>query len=462
LQDDLILYQGKVYVPKDPDLRHDIVHAHHDSPAAGHPGRWKTLELVSRNYWWPGLPRYIGSYVSGCDTCQRVKSFPASKVGKLMPNKVPSRRWQVISVDVIGELPLSRGYDAILVVVDRLSKRIHAIPTTTQMDSSGMARLFLEHVWRHHGLPDEIISDRGPTFVSKFSHELSELLGIKTTPSTAYHPQTDGQTERVNQEIETYLRVFVNHRQNNWADWIPIAEFSYNNHVHSATRRTPFELDTGQHPRMGTEPTRPSLVEAADDFVSHMMQMQDEAKAALMHAAEEMSKYYDRNRAKAPEYHVGDQVWLNARNYSTDRPTKKLDHKWLGPFKVLKIISRAALKLQLTAKERGIHPVVSASNVRKYHADRISERPTYQMPGPTLVDGEEEYEVEEILDSKVIRGNLHYYVKWKGYPNSENSWIPAQNAHTPDLISDFHHLHPRAPGPHSTTTTPRRRGLRRG
>jgi hypothetical protein len=213
---------------------------------------------------------------------------------------------------------------------------------------------------------------------------------------------------------------------------------------------------------MGTEPTRPSLVEAADDFISHMMQMQDEAKAALMHAAEEMSKYYDWNQAKAPEYHVGDQVWLDAQNYSTDCPTKKLDHKWLGPFKVLKIISRAALKLQLTAKEHGIHPVVSASNVQKYHTDRISECPTYQMPGPTLVDGEEEYEVEEILDSKVIQGNLHYYVKWKGYPNSENSWIPAQNAHTPDLISDFHHLHPQAPGPHSTTTTPRGCGLRRG
>jgi transposase InsO family protein len=151
----------------------------------------------------------------------------------------------VISVDIIGELPLSRGFDAILVVVDRLSKRIHAIPTTTQMDSSGMAHLFLEYVWRYHGLPDEIISDRGPTFVSRFSHELSELLGITTTPSTAYHPQTDGQTERVNQEIETYLRVFINHRQDNWADWIPIAEFSYNNRIHSATHHTPFELDTG-------------------------------------------------------------------------------------------------------------------------------------------------------------------------------------------------------------------------
>jgi transposase InsO family protein len=235
LQEGLVLYQGKVYVPKDPYLHHDIVHAHHDPSMIGHPGHWKMFELVSRNYWWPGLSHYVRTYVAGCDTCQHVKSFPAQKVGKLMPNKVPTRCWQVISVDVIGELPLSHGYDAILVVVDHLSKRIHAIPTTTQMDSLGLACLFLEHVWKHHGLPDEIISDRGSTFVSKFSHELNTPLGIKATPSTAYHPQTECQTEHVNQEIETYLQIFVNHQQDNWADWIPIAEFSYNNHVHSAT-----------------------------------------------------------------------------------------------------------------------------------------------------------------------------------------------------------------------------------
>ena len=146
-------------MPRDPQLRADIQRAHHDSPTTGHPGRWKTLELVSRNYWWPGLPGYTARYVRGCDTCNRTKSFPTKKVGKLSPNRVPDRRWQIISVDVIGELPESRGYNAILVVVDRLSKRIHAIPTVTSVDSEGMARLFLDHVWRHHGLPEEVISD---------------------------------------------------------------------------------------------------------------------------------------------------------------------------------------------------------------------------------------------------------------------------------------------------------------
>src|SRR5258708_6736441 len=150
----------------------------------------------------------------------RTKTFPMQKVGKLIPNKVPDQRWQVISVDMIRELPDSKGYNAVLMVVDRLSKRIHAIPTVTSLDSAGVAWLFLEHIWHHHGLPEEVISDHRFAFVSNFSCKLVALLGDKLTPSTSYHLQTNGQTEHMNQEIEAYLQVFVSHRQDDWADWL--------------------------------------------------------------------------------------------------------------------------------------------------------------------------------------------------------------------------------------------------
>src|SRR5258706_1473499 len=167
---------------------------------------------------------------------------------------------------MIRELPDSKGYNAVLMVVDCLSKWIHAIPTVTSLDSARVAQLFLEHIWHHHRLLEEVISDHGSTFVSNFSHELTALLGVKLTPSTSYHLQTDGQTEHVNQEIEVYLQVFVSHQQDDWADWLPLAEFAYNNKVHTATHQTLFELDTGQHPCLGVEPTRTSTVEAADAF----------------------------------------------------------------------------------------------------------------------------------------------------------------------------------------------------
>src|SRR5260221_7068942 len=224
------------------------------------------LELVLWNYWWPGLSRYITKFVAGCDACNWTKTFPMQKVGKLIPNKVPDQCWQVISVDMIGELPASKGYNAVLVVVDCLSKRIHAIPTVTSLDSVRVTRLFLEHIWHHHGLPEEVISDCGSTFISNFSRELAALLGVKLTPSTSYHPQTDGQTECMNQEIEAYLRVFVSHQQDNQANWLLLVEFAYNNKVHTATCQTLFELDTGQHPCLGVEPTRTSTVEPVDAF----------------------------------------------------------------------------------------------------------------------------------------------------------------------------------------------------
>src|SRR5258708_11406277 len=163
-----------------------------------------------------------------------MKTFPMQKVGKLIPNKVPDQRWQVISVDMIRELLDSKGYNAVLIVVDHLSKWIHAIPTVTSLDSTGVTRLFLEHIWHHHGLPEEVISDHGSTFISNFSHKLVALLGVKLTPSTSYHPQTNGQTECMNQEIEAYLRVFLSHRQDDWANWLPLVQFAYNNKVHTA------------------------------------------------------------------------------------------------------------------------------------------------------------------------------------------------------------------------------------
>src|SRR5258708_1289687 len=257
---------------------------------------------------------------------------------------------------MIGELPDSKGYNTILVVVDCLSKWIHTIPTVTSLDSTGVAQLFLEHVWHHHRLLEEVIRNHGPAFISNFSHKLAALLGVKLTPSTSYHLQTDSQMECINQEIEAYLQVFMSHRQDDWADWLPLAEFAYNNKVHSATCWTPFELDARQHPHLGVEPMRTSTVEAVDTFARQLGHAQEEAKAALEWVADDMKQYYDQNCQVALEYRVRDKAWLSLQNYSSDCPMKKLDHKWAGPFTITKVISPAAIKLHLSAWEKNIHP----------------------------------------------------------------------------------------------------------
>jgi len=200
------------------------------------------------------MSRYVGQYVSTCDLCLRIKLTRQAPVGKLHPLQIPDSRWDMLSVDFVVELPSSSGHDAVMTVVDSVSKQVHFIPTHTTVTAEGAARLFLHQVWKLHGLPKCVISDHGPQFVARFTKELYRLLGIKLASSTAWHPQTDRQTERVNQELDQYLCLFVNERQDDWYDLLPMAEFQHNNHVHSATQQPLFLLDTGRLPRMGFEP----------------------------------------------------------------------------------------------------------------------------------------------------------------------------------------------------------------
>jgi len=252
--DGVLRFRGKIYVPQNLDLRRQIVSLYHDTKVTGHPGRWKMLELVSRNYWWPQMSRYIGQYVSTYDLCLRTKPIKQALVGELHSLQVLDLRWDTLSVDFVMELPLSSGHDAVMTVVDSVSKRAHFIPTHTTVTAEGTAWLFLHQVWKFHGLLKYVVSDRGPQFVTRFTRELYRLLGIKLASSIAWHPQTDGQTERVNQELDQYLQLFVNEQQDDWYDLLPMAEFQHNNHVYSATQQPPFLLDTGRMPHMGFKP----------------------------------------------------------------------------------------------------------------------------------------------------------------------------------------------------------------
>ena len=198
------------------------------------------VELVTRNYWWPGVMKEVKRYVEGYDQCQRMKNRTEMLVGKLRPNQIPERPWQYISVDFITKLPVSKDHDSILVVCDRFSKMSHFVATTEKTMVEGLARLFRDNVWKLHSLPESVISDRGPQFAAGLTRELNKMLEIETKLSTAYHPETDRQTERTNQELKQYLRMYVNHRQNNWSEWLATAEFTFNNKVHTATKMSLF------------------------------------------------------------------------------------------------------------------------------------------------------------------------------------------------------------------------------
>jgi len=211
--DSLWYFHDKIYVPNILDVQQWIAEQHHDSKTAGYAGHWKTLELILRNYWWPHMLWFIGEYCKACNICLQTKAQHHKPMGELHLLMIPESCWDTVSIDFISELPKSHGYDAIMVVVDSTGKHGHFIPTHTMVTALGSAQLYLQHVWKLHRLPPSVLSDCGPQFVLQFMRELYHLLGIEIAASTAYHPQTNGQTEHVNQELEQYLHVFVNERQ---------------------------------------------------------------------------------------------------------------------------------------------------------------------------------------------------------------------------------------------------------
>jgi len=273
-EEDSIMYkEGKVYVPKDDILRAEIIRLHHDTPVGEHGGQWKMVELVTQNFWWPGVTKEVKQYVEGCDSCQRSKNHTEQPAGKLMSNSIPEKPWTYISADFITKLPIAQGYNSILVVVDRLTKMVYFIPTIEKTLAEGLARLFRDNVWKLHGLPESIVLDRGLQFAAGIMQKLNRMLGIESKLSTAFHPQTDGQMERVNQELEQYLRMFIDHRQEQWPGWLGMAEFAYNNKTHSSTKVSPFKANYRQDPRMGFEMRRKGKYEGAEKFVMKMKEI---------------------------------------------------------------------------------------------------------------------------------------------------------------------------------------------
>jgi hypothetical protein len=446
----LVLHHGLCYVPDDENIKLDILQEHHDAKTAGHSGEAKTLELISRNYYWPGMRRFIKEYVSTCETCARNKAPHHAPFGNLHPLPVPDAPWQSVSMDFIVELPLSGEWDAIFVCVDRLTKMAHFIPTTTRITAEGTAQLYYQHVWKHHGLPSNIVSDRGSQFISHFTKYLLRRLDITGNRSTAYHPQSDGQTERVNQTLEQYLRIYCDYQQDDWGELLPLAEFVYNNTQNASTRSSPFYANYGFHPHCSVAIQAPKTSSmsnpTADEWVERLQRIQGELKGNLVQAREKYKAQHDRKTLPGPSFKVGDKVWLNRRNINTTRPSQKLDVKRMGPFSILQVVgdSKLAYKLDLPGQWR-IHPVFHVSLLDPYKESKWPGR-IQDEPGPIEVEGELEYEVKEVLDSKVVRSKLKYLVDWVGYGPEERTWEPSAHlANAPEAVAKFHQRYPGRP-----------------
>lgn len=353
LKGGVLFYKNRLVIPAKSPIIDDLLRDFHSSPSGGHSGYLRTYRRMAGTLYWQGMMKRVQEFVKACDTCQRQKYAATTPSGLLQPLPIPVLVWSEISMDFITNLPKSNGYEAILVVVDRLSKYSHFIPLKHPFTARSIAFIFVKEVVRLHGVPESILSDRDPLFVSIFWKELFKLIGTVLKMSSAYHPQTDGQTEVVNRCLEAYLRCFISDQPKSWAHWIPWAELWYNTSFHISTGFTPFEVVYGRKP--------PVLVhflegETRVEAVAQELRDRDEAlrqlKFNLQKAQEQMKMQADKRR-KEVQFDVGDWVFLKLRPHRqqsvVQRIHQKLAPRFFGPYQIIQKVGPVAYKLKLPA-----------------------------------------------------------------------------------------------------------------
>lgn len=433
----LVRFCSLVYIPDNEEVKRLILQLYHDSILAGYPGRANTLALVAQNYYWPRMSEFVRRYVDGCNMCQRIKPRCQKLYGPLQPLEVPDGPWQHISTDYVGPLLVLRGCDTIQVVCNKLTKRVHFLGACSMDNAAVMCDGFMAWVWCLHGTPKKIVSDRRPQFVARYTSRMWERLGFKPALSTAHHPQSDGQTERTNQELEVYLRAFIDYYQDDWMDWLPFAEFAYNNWVSAATGMSPFYAEYGYNPTFSVDPVNSQMVPKADACLDRLHEVQGELRGLLELAAARMKHFHNAWVDKAPDYVIGDHVFLECADLRSDCPSQKLNFKKFGPFPISQKISDTAYRLALPDGWL-IHNVFHVSCLVPAQDDTILGC-RQEPPPPMQMEMGDEVEIERILWERRTRGGVtEFLVRWKGYNESEDEWLKEYNMpHMLEAIQEF-------------------------
>ena len=382
----------------------------------------------------------VHKYVDTCSVCQRMKVPRHRPYGELMPLPPPEGPWQSIAMDFIVGLPPSKHreqvFDSVLVVVDRHSKMVRLIPCDKGITAQGLGIVLLDEVFSRFGVPKSIVSDRGSLFTSKYWETMCYYLTIKRKLSTAFHPQTDGQTERLNQVLECYLRCYLNDEQNNWAELLSGAEWTINNSKNSTIGAVPFQVVYSYKPETGKNLGKLppdsggkaplSIHEKAEQNAKEIAAVRERLQASWAEAQEGYKSNYNKHH-KAIEFAVGDLVLLSTKNLKMQRPSKKLADKYIGPFKVLKRIGKNAYQLELPKQYGRIHSTFHVSLLQAYH-----HRPGEVEADPSLsalpeVVEEQDFIVEKVLNARGKGAKRRWLIKWAGWSDEHNTWEPKKN-----------------------------------
>ena len=426
LENGVLYYKGRLVIPRTSPLIATIIGEFHNSPIGGHSGETKTYQRMASELFWVGMRKDVARFVQECPICQQHKYLATTPAGLLQPIPLPAQVWDEVTMDFIEGLPRSDGIDTILVVVDRLSKYAHFIGLKHPFTAATVAAIFVREVIKLHGIPNSIISDRDRIFLSHFWKELFKLQGSTLKRSTAYHPQSDGQSEVVNRCLETYLRCFASEQPRNWARWLPWAEYWYNTSPHASTHCTPFRALYGRDPpRLIRYERGTATVSAVDQQLEDRDAILDDLRMHLLRSQQKMKVYADASRHHA-EFQPGEMVYLKLRPYRQQslakRRFEKLAARYYGPYKVIERVGSVAYRLELPATA-AIHPVFHISQLRPARGQTLSSA---ALPPQLTADLEMEVEPDTLLAVRPkARGNpneVEVLLKWKNLPEFEATW----------------------------------------
>ncbi|KAK1424176.1 hypothetical protein QVD17_19496 [Tagetes erecta] len=419
---------GKLWVPRSGELRKGILDEAHKSRYSIHPGGTKMYQDLKRDYWWPGMKREVEAYVSKCLTCLQVKAEHQKPYGKIQPLEIPEWKWEHITMDFITKLPRTpKGYDAIWVVVDRLTKSAHFLPIKETISSEKLAEVFIKEVVTRHGMPVSIVSDRDTRFTSRFWKKFHEEMGTRLHISSAYHPQTDGQSERTIQTLEDMLRACVLEFGGSWDSHLHLAEFSYNNSYHASIKMPPYEMLYGRRCRTPIcwgeigqrELGSLEIVEATTKKLERIKE--------CMKAAKDRQKSYADKRRKNIVFQVGDKVMLKVSPWEgiiRFRKRGKLSPRYIGPFRIVARVGDVAYRLDLPEELSGIHPTFHVSHLRKCLVDESMEVPYDDLEIDERLNYVEQpiailEEKEKRLRNKTVK---QVKVQWRHRRGSDVTW----------------------------------------
>ena len=442
-EDGLYFKSQRLVVPDVGRLRAEIMIEEHDTPYGGHQGRDRTVERIGRMFWWPSINKDIETFVKTCHACQQNKVSRRRAAGALQPLPIPLRRWSDVSMEFITALPItSAGNTQIVVFVDRMTKMVHLDALDANATAEDVALSFRHNVFRLHGLPLNIVSDRDSKFTSHFWAELMRLIGSKRNLSTAYHPRSDGQTERTNQVLEDMLRQWVNQSHDDWDTLLDCAEFAMNNSYNSTVKDTPFRLNYGCNPLTPLSIEANTRLPLVRNFVKDMTDSLRLAKHA-MKSAQSRNEHYFNLKRRPQEFAVGDKVMLRTTNLKfkgTDHAARKLFPLYVGPFPVESRIGKLAYRITLPDSME-VHNVFHTELLKPYHAGDRMQPP----PLTVTVDGYVEFRVQAVLAHRIHKtgkkpATLDFFVSWEGYDSIHNSWEPEANLGSAKIKLEIHKI----------------------